>query len=162
MRHQHRDLSILDFPTAYGSVIPDVTPVNLAAINQWRDAHALSDVTAGQIWLQMVHRFVALLIATSVIAFWFAIRSRGAQTPAGMRALSTWWVFFLLCQITLGAWTIWSNKAADIATAHVAVGATMLAFGVMICARNAGEQQAHARTSSLPQRPALCEGAVTV
>ena len=25
MRHQHRDLSILDFPTAYGQVIPDVS-----------------------------------------------------------------------------------------------------------------------------------------
>jgi heme A synthase len=37
-------------------------------------------------------------------------------------------------QLLLGAWTIWSNKAADIATAHVAVGATMLAVGVAICA----------------------------
>jgi hypothetical protein len=34
----------------------------------------------------------------------------------------------------LGAWTIWSNKAADIATAHVAMGALMLSFGVSICA----------------------------
>jgi heme A synthase len=40
----------------------------------------------------------------------------------------------LVGQITLGAWTIWSNKAADIATAHVAVGATMLSFGVAIYA----------------------------
>lgn len=28
-----------------------------------------------------------------------------------------------MIQIGLGAWTIWSNKAADIATAHVATGA---------------------------------------
>jgi heme A synthase len=34
----------------------------------------------------------------------------------------------------LGAWTIWSNKAADIATAHVAVGATMFGLGVAVCA----------------------------
>jgi cytochrome c oxidase assembly protein subunit 15 len=40
----------------------------------------------------------------------------------------------LLCQLTLGAWIIWSNKAADIATAHVAVGAMMLSFGVAIYA----------------------------
>ncbi len=26
MRHEHRDLAILDFPTAYGRIIPDVTP----------------------------------------------------------------------------------------------------------------------------------------
>ena len=52
MRHEHRDLSILDFPLAYGKVIPDVNTEKLAAINAWRDMHALSDVTAFQIWLQ--------------------------------------------------------------------------------------------------------------
>jgi len=40
----------------------------------------------------------------------------------------------VFCQITLGAWTIWSNKAADVATAHAATGALMLSFGVIICA----------------------------
>jgi cytochrome c oxidase assembly protein subunit 15 len=40
----------------------------------------------------------------------------------------------VLLQITLGAWTIWSNKAADIATAHVAIGAITFATGVMISA----------------------------
>jgi cytochrome c oxidase assembly protein subunit 15 len=42
-------------------------------------------------------------------------------------------VFFFV-QFALGAWTIWSNKAADIATAHVAVGAIMLSFGMSISA----------------------------
>src|ERR1041385_2508361 len=49
MRHQHRDLSILDFPLAYGAVIPDTSPAKLAEINSWRDARALSDVTAYEI-----------------------------------------------------------------------------------------------------------------
>ncbi len=159
MRHQHRDLSILDFPTAYGTVLPDVSAANLAAINQWRDARALSDVTVGQIWLQMAHRFGALLIAASVISLWFGVRSRGSEASAGTRALSTWWVLFLFCQITLGAWTIWSNKAADIATAHVAVGATMLAFGVVISARSFEDRPAPARISSATQRAAIGEGA---
>src|SRR4029079_8667656 len=66
MRHQHRDLSILDFPAAYGRVLPDTSPAALRTINEWRDARALSDVTAGQIWLQMAHRFVALVIAIGV------------------------------------------------------------------------------------------------
>lgn len=126
MRHQHRDLSILDFPTAYGEVIPDVSAERLASINQWREARALSEVTAAHIWLQMTHRFIALLIALGVVGTWFALRSQ--------RSLATFWVLGLACQITLGAWTIWSNKAADIATAHVAAGATMLALGVMISA----------------------------
>src|ERR1041384_5663637 len=63
MRHQHRDLSILDFPLAYGAIIPDTSDARLAEINAWRDARALSDVTAFQIWLQLTHRFVGALLA---------------------------------------------------------------------------------------------------
>src|SRR5438309_4458029 len=62
MRHQHKDLAILDFPTANGAWIPDTSPTALAKINAWRDARALSDVDAFQLWLQMAHRFLAFLI----------------------------------------------------------------------------------------------------
>lgn len=134
MRHQHRDLAILDFPAAYGKVVPDVSVENLAAINRWREAHALSEVTAGHVWLQMAHRFMAVLIAAGVIAYWIKTRQRPEGANGLLRNLSAFWLFFLAGQITLGAWTIWSNKAADIATAHVGVGASMLALGVSICA----------------------------
>jgi cytochrome c oxidase assembly protein subunit 15 len=133
MRHQHRDLSILDFPTANGAWIPNTSATALAKINAWRDTRGLSDVDAFQIWLQMTHRFVALLIGIGVIAFCSRVW-RNAHQVAALKKLSIWWVVFLLGQLTLGAWTIWSNKAADIATAHVAVGAIMLSFGVSISA----------------------------
>jgi cytochrome c oxidase assembly protein subunit 15 len=133
MRHQHRDLSILDFPTANGAWIPDTSATALAKINAWRDARGLSDVDAFQIWLQMTHRFVALLIGIGVIAFCSRDWRNARQVPT-LRKLSIWWIIFLLGQLTLGAWTIWSNKAADVATAHVAVGAIMLSFGVSISA----------------------------
>jgi cytochrome c oxidase assembly protein subunit 15 len=32
----------------------------------------------------------------------------------------------------LGAWTVWSNKAADIATSHVFVGALTFMTGVLL------------------------------
>ena len=48
--------------------------------------------------------------------------------------MSILWMALLFCQITLGAWTIWSNKAADIATAHVAIGASIFAIGVGLSA----------------------------
>ena len=35
-------------------------------------------------------------------------------------------------QFTLGMFTIWTDKAADIATAHVGVGALSLALGVLL------------------------------
>jgi cytochrome c oxidase assembly protein subunit 15 len=133
MRHQHRDLAILDFPAAYGQIIPTITTGKLTEINEWRNARAFSEVTPFQIWLQMAHRFLALVIAAGVIACLF--RARAAElrgTP--LARFSDTWFLLLSCQITLGAWVIWSNKAADIATAHVAVGATMLALGITISA----------------------------
>src|SRR6266496_1344211 len=133
MRHQHRDLSILDFPTANGAWIPDTSATALEKINAWRDARGLSDVDAFQVWLQMTHRFVALLIAIGVILFCSRVWRDAPQIPR-LKRLSVSWVVFLIIQLTLGAWTIWSNKAADIATAHVAVGAVMLSFGVSISA----------------------------
>jgi heme a synthase len=133
MRHQHRDLAILDFPTAYRQWIPDTSAHALGSINAWRDARALSDVTAFQIWLQMAHRFLAVIIAIAIITLSLRIWKNLRDVPA-LRRLSILWVVLVFCQITLGAWTIWSNKAADIATAHVAMGALMLSFGVSICA----------------------------
>jgi cytochrome c oxidase assembly protein subunit 15 len=153
MRHQHRDLSILDFPTANGAWIPDTSTTALAKINAWRDARGLSDVDAFQIWLQMAHRFVALLIAIGVIAFCSRVWKDARQIPA-LKKISIWWVVFLLVQLTLGAWTIWSNKAADIATAHVAVGAIMLSFGVSIsgiCWRISQKQLGRARPPGAPR-----------
>ena len=129
MRHQHKDLAILDFPTANGAWIPDTSADALAKINAWRDARALSDVDAFQIWLQMVHRFVAVTVGVLVILFC----SRALREPgsiAALRRLSIFWAILFLVQFTLGAWTIWSNKAADVATTHVAVGAIMLSSGV--------------------------------
>jgi cytochrome c oxidase assembly protein subunit 15 len=133
MRHQHRDLAILDFPTANGAWIPDTGTIALAKINAWRDARALSDVTAFQIWLQMMHRFLAFLIAIAIIAFCARVWTE-ARTFAALMRLSVLWVALVVSQIALGAWVIWSNKAADVATAHVALGAMMLSFGVSISA----------------------------
>jgi cytochrome c oxidase assembly protein subunit 15 len=133
MRHQHRDLAILDFPTANGAWLPDTSATALAKINAWRDARALSDVTAFQIWLQMAHRFLAFIIAVAIITFCARVWRYGRAFVI-LKRLSILWVALVLCQVALGAWVIWSNKAADVATAHVAVGAVMLSFGVSISA----------------------------
>src|SRR6058998_2334548 len=104
MRHQHRDLAILDFPTANGAWIPDTSATALAKINAWRDGQGFSDVTAFQIWLQIAHRFLALLIAIAVVAI--CLRVRGdAQGVTALKRLSVFWVALVACQITLGAWT---------------------------------------------------------
>ena len=156
MRHQHRDLAILDFPMANGAWVPDTSASALAKINTWRDARALSDVDAFQIWLQMAHRFLAFLIAIAVITFCFRAWRDARSLPALTR-LSILWFALLVCQLALGVWTIWSNKAADIATTHVAVGASMLCFGVSIsavCWRISHRQLGRARSPGAPQHVA--------
>lgn len=154
MRHQHRDLSILDFPLAYGSIVPDTSSARIAQIDTWREARALSAVTPFQIWLQMAHRFVAVLIGAGIIAALFTARRTGETAGLLSRFTDTWFLL-LAAQITLGAWVIWSNKAADIATAHVAVGATMFALGVaisMLCLRlfRAAPSGTNARNNPVP------------
>jgi heme a synthase len=131
MRHQHRDLSITDFPTAYGQWIPDTSAEAIARINALRNTVGMSDVSAAQIWLQMAHRFGAVLVMIGVIWF-FSLAHRENVSP--LRGLSTAWLVGVFVQIILGAWVIWSNKAADVATTHVAVGATMLGVSAIISA----------------------------
>lgn len=156
MRHQHRDLAILDFPLAYRQLIPATDPATLAQINQARDAQALSDVSAGQIWLQMTHRCVALLIGLTILLFWLFVR-RARIENSFWHTLPNLWLGLVLLQITLGAWTIWSNKAADIATAHVAVGAITFATAIIICATLLRLRTTSAESLPVSRSPELAE-----
>ena len=46
--------------------------------------------------------------------------------------LSFGWLGMIVAQMVLGAATIWTNKSADMATAHVAVGALLLVTGALM------------------------------
>ena len=132
MRHQHAGLAIPDFPLAYGKIWPDMSAEAVAQYNQQRvEVTAANAITSFQIWLQMIHRVMAvgILVAVAVVA-WAARRSNSALP---LRRLAMAWLGLILVQVALGAWTIWSNKAADVATAHVLVGALSLVTGVLGC-----------------------------
>jgi cytochrome c oxidase assembly protein subunit 15 len=123
MRHQHAGLAIPDFPAAYGSIWPATDPDSVARYNQARgEVNALNSITAAQIHLQMVHRIMAALIVVSVVALLGAVRRRFHSASRPIR-LTFILIALIAVQALLGAATIWSNKAADIATAHVAIGA---------------------------------------
>ena len=80
----------------------------------------------------MVHRIVALAIFILVAACaWQAWRRLGKKDP--LTKLALFWLALIVAQIVLGAATIWSNKAADVATAHVLVGALSLVTGALWC-----------------------------
>ena len=131
MRHQHAGLAIPDFPSAYGTWWPATDADSIARYNRERvELTAMNPITAAQVTLQMVHRITAMVIFVSVAWLAGAARSRlGAGSPVAR--LAAIWFGAILLQVILGAATIWTSKAADIATAHVAVGALSLVIGSM-------------------------------
>jgi cytochrome c oxidase assembly protein subunit 15 len=133
MRHQHAGLAIPDFPLAYGKLWPAMDPSSVERYNQHRmEATGVNPITAVQVGLQMAHRLVALLILGAVAwCAWSARRKLGRENSVSKLALV--WLALILAQALLGAATIWSNKAADIATAHVMTGALSLALGAILC-----------------------------
>ena len=133
MRHQHAGLAIPDFPAAYGKLWPAMDAQSVANYNQHRiEVIDLNPITSLQILLQMLHRLAALVILGAIAAgAWLARRE---HSPGDIiRKLTVLWLALVLTQAFLGAATIWSNKAADIATAHVLVGALLLALGACLC-----------------------------
>jgi cytochrome c oxidase assembly protein subunit 15 len=132
MRHQHAGLAIRDFPLAYGKLWPATDPASVALYNEHRtEITNFNPITAFQIVLQMIHRIVAGLILCAVaFCAWRAVRRFSWQSP--LAKLAVFWLGLILCQVALGAATVLSDKAADIATGHVLVGALSLATGAMI------------------------------
>jgi heme a synthase len=133
MRHQHAGLAIPDFPLAYGKLWPDTSPEAVASYNKQRiEVTAARPITAGQINLHMVHRIMAVAILAMVAAAAIvAVRLGGIRSSVAKLCL--FWLAMILGQATLGAFTIWTDKAADIATAHLMGGALSLAFGAILC-----------------------------
>ncbi|MEI9961989.1 MAG: COX15/CtaA family protein [Limisphaerales bacterium] len=133
MRHEHAGLAISDFPLAYGKVWPAMDADSVALYNQQRvEVTEQNPITAFQIGLQMAHRIVALAIAILIAAcMWLVWRKLGGKDS--LTKLAIFWFVLILAQIGLGAWTIWSNKAADVATLHVMVGALSLVTGALWC-----------------------------
>lgn len=127
MRHAHAGLAIPDFPTAYGKWWPPMDVASVAKINQERATEGQVATSRTQIALQMLHRILALLIFIGILSFAYLSRKY-----LYLKYFGIIWAFLICIQIFLGAWTIWSNKAADVATTHMAIGALSLFLGVQI------------------------------
>ncbi len=133
MRHQHAGLAIPDFPLAYGTVWPDTGTEAIARYNQQRvELVAHNPITAFQIHLQMVHRVMASAIVGLVISSAVMVWRRFGRGHI-LRKWTGVWCGLIAVQFALGAWTIWSNKAADIASLHVLTGSLCLAVGGILC-----------------------------
>ena len=132
MRHRHAGLAIPDFPMAYGRLWPATDAASVSRYNRERiEVRALNPILAYDIQLQMVHRLVALGI---VVAVGVCV-ARGRRYLGNQHVITrvSWgWAGLVAVQVGLGAFTIWSGKAADVATAHVAVGSLTLCVGGLL------------------------------
>ena len=149
MRHQHAGLAIWDFPLAHDQIWPSTSLDSVADYNKNRielqnqlyvQDRLLNDegnpktflttgkdIQAWHVWLQMLHRIGAVITLGSVVLLVLKARQK-----LGLLHWYTKFTYVLLAiilgQAGMGIWTILSNKAADVATGHVILGAICLAL----------------------------------
>jgi heme a synthase len=106
MRHMHAGLAIPDFPLAFGRLVPPMFSVPIA--------------------VNFAHRCGAVVVTAMVL--WTAARAlRQYGDEPSLRRPALGLLVLLATQIGLGAATILSRRAVIPTTAHVAVGAAVLA-----------------------------------
>lgn len=133
MRHAHLGLAIPDFPTMYNRIVPPLNKVEVEQINELRLRAGQPPTTIGQIHIHVTHRVMALIVLFGIVCCVDALRKQRNAPPLLLQGAMLW-VSLVAVQFMLGAMTVWTNKAADIATAHVAVGALTLFTGVLLTA----------------------------
>jgi cytochrome c oxidase assembly protein subunit 15 len=114
MRHLGAGLAIPDFPTSFGHWIPPFFSLAIAV----NFAHRCGAVV------------VSIFVLWTVGRVFTGYRDRPALTHPALLLLA-----LLLMQVTLGAMTIWSGRAVLPTTAHVAIGAAVLATSLALTIR---------------------------
>lgn len=106
MRHNYAGLAIPTFPlTPEGGLIPSAWDFRVA--------------------IHFAHRVMALVLTLSLS--WLAVEIWRARTSEGIKLAAATMIALLVIQITLGAAAIWTMRNAYYTTAHVIVGACLLA-----------------------------------
>ncbi len=131
MRHSESGLAILDFPLSYGRLIPATNEIALHNINVERLEWQLPRVEAWQIWLHFAHRAWAIMVCAA--AGLVALRIFKAHRDCAALLFPIMAIVLLIViQIGLGGMVILTGKQPHIATAHVGVGALILAISVVL------------------------------
>jgi len=142
MRHVEAGLAIPDFPLAFGHVLPPA----------W----------TGGIAVHFAHRAGAVLVTAAILAtaghVWFHHRGRRELVRPAILL-----VLFVLTQVTLGAFVIWSGLQPIVNTAHVVNGALVLATSLVLTLRGyrcrfADLPQSAAAAGARDRRPPLLSG----
>lgn len=137
MRHYGAGLAIPDLPLAYGKILPPVSEQGISLANETRNWDAgLPGVTRGQVWLHFTHRVGAVVVTAFAVALIARIVRRNREFLLLALALAA----LLAAQVTLGVLTVIWRKPADVASLHVAVGASLLVTAFTLTVRAARER----------------------
>ena len=115
MRHTGAGLAIPDFPWMFGHLVPD----------HWSRAIAI----------HFTHRVGALFVTLSVLTIFAYVRSHNRQRHELMRPAALI-VALVAVQVTLGAWTVLSERDPWINSVHVVCGAMVLATSLVLTLRS--------------------------
>ena len=135
MRHTGSGLAVPDFPLAYGQIFPSLAPESVARYNQElidsnQRLFADGAVTSTQILIHMLHRIWAIVVAILIFTLSFKLL-KSNQLPVRIKRFGYVLISLIVVQLLLGMFTIFSQKAVDITTAHVATGALILVMSVL-------------------------------
>ncbi len=128
MRHTGAGLAIPDVPLAFGRIIPPLTSFEIA--------------------VHFAHRIGALVVAAAIVALaWRVLRRHRARPDLVRPALLA--VALVAVQIALGVTAVATRLAVLPTTAHVAVGALILASCLVLTLRAARSRKAAAPAARL-------------
>ncbi len=140
MRHTGARLAIPDFPTSYGRWLP---PVSQAVLDGWVEARPYEEevgyYSVGQVWSHFAHRAWAAVVVGAVV-WLLAVVGRDRRRTVGLSRAAAMMAALLLVQPVLGVLVVWTGPSrfnAEVATAHQATGALLLAVAaaLAVCAR---------------------------
>jgi cytochrome c oxidase assembly protein subunit 15 len=114
MRHTRSGLAIPDFPLALGRIIPPLE--------------------SEKVVIHFAHRLGAILVTVMIVwtftRIWRSYRQHKVLAVPAVVLFGLLWI-----QLTLGAFTIWTEKSPVITTAHVATGALVLGTSFLLTLR---------------------------
>ena len=115
VRHTGAGMAIPDFPLAYGKLVPEIASFAIG--------------------IHFAHRVGAVVVSALVVAIAARVFGTHSDDPRRMRPAALLLALVAL-QLTLGASIIWTRKAVLPTTAHVAVGAAILATSLVLALRS--------------------------